>query len=323
MWLLSILILGTAPALPASPIGWFTTLWLGSDRPQPPPLVVTPPVRLLLDSPAQTPRIYCETRHVTHVHLPLRVGETIGELIAGDDPQMWAVGGVGTQVISVKPSGLARASTVAARTTDDRLFTLEVINLRPAHDLDPLLPLSEQEALARFREAMAHHRGFRNVILMLPEAQLQRHDNRRLDHKAESLAAAEAALAEERAALDQERHSWLAACRTRMQLAQQAYAQTIDTDYRVVWRRKGWFQPARRFPVAVFNDGAFTWVRLPPREGAHHVYAKTEAGAEVVNVVLENGLYRIDRVGVILEFRDQAKGDWRFRVLPLEAGHGR
>lgn len=258
-------------------------------------------------------QLYCKTKHLTSVILPLRTNETIATIGTGDDEKLWATEGLGTQVFTCKPSDLADKTTAKILTTEGRVFHFQLKNLTPSRDLFNWTTAEEEEAFEAYLKELATFDPYTVVILGFREDSLKKNE--------------ETILQQKRVALEQEIQEYKrlnmeikAAQVEQTNLAQKEsqarsriYASLVDFDaYEVRYKNR---KLKKKWPVhKVFNDGTFTWIQAPSEAPAFHVYELRDGKFELVNFELEDNLYRIDRVCSVLEFRDGPKGDWVFRV---------
>ncbi|MDJ0841807.1 MAG: TrbG/VirB9 family P-type conjugative transfer protein [Acidobacteriota bacterium] len=293
-------------------------------QPNYPKVSVWQPVTVHINDTHEVIQLYCKTKNLTNVHLPLTGPEVISEIMLGDDERVWSVHGKQTRVFTTKPSNLAWKTTAAVRTTAGKVYHFRLHNIAYTGEYKEFETREEQQA---FHAMLRKHQGYdpyHNVVVAYRDNQIPVQETARLEAMKQELEAglerlkrAEEALKAKESRMEQQFQE------QQVQFTRH-YAAGIDTDYRVQYKKRRWFWQKRkaRIKVRVFSDGTFTWIQLPKGVAGLHVYELRENGRyEVVNFVNRDNLYRIDRVANNLEFRNQAKGDWLFRVKKVT--HGR
>ena len=282
-------------------------------KPNYPKARIWPAVELEIGDEHEIIQLYCRTKQLTNVRLPLEPEETIQEIMIGDDQRIWSIHGHQSRWFTTKPSNLAFQTTAAIRTSRGKMFHFRLFNLSFDADLFEFETEEEQDAFLRLRTSYAGHDPYHNVVVRFREDSLAVSEAKRLAaleaRLQEALAKADARVR----AFEAEKRQMTETFNRRLTRKTREYAALVQADFKVRYKKRRY---KKRFPVEkVFTDGAFTWIQVHPSLEQFHLYEVKEDGSfEVVNFTNENNLYRIDRVCERLEFRNKAKGDWLFRV---------
>lgn len=256
--------------------------------------------------------LYCKTKELTSVILPLRGDEVISAIGTGDDEKVWQTGGMGSKVFTVKPSDLADKTSTTVRTTQGRVFHFRLQNLSPARDLYEWETEEETRAYVTYLEDMNKYDPYTVVVLGFRDNNLKVNEELLLQQKRAELDQQIVEYKNLNQRIELEKEKVKEQVIVEGQSRSRIYASLVDYHYDVKYKNK---KIQKKWDVQkVFNDGTFTWVEANPNAPAFHVYEVREGKFELANFELDGNLYRIDRVCASLEFRDGPKGDWVFRV---------
>ena len=285
---------------------------------------VWPPLAIEVRDEHDVVTLYCKTKQLTHVVLPLAEEEYIESIGTGDGEGIWSVAGKGSRAFTAKPSDLAHQTSAIVRTNRDRVFHFRLVNLAVSAELFQFTDPEEMEAFHRRQKEQSRFDPYYTVVLKMRENQLARQDERRLREKEKKLEAQIKKYQDQLKAQKAEKAAQDQKCARLLQDWTAEYAARVDPSYRVIYRKsrlkkmglphKTRELQKRPLVQRVFADEAFIWVTTTPKLPALHVYEVIGQEFRVVNVVLQGNLYRIDRIARTLEFRDQPKGDWLFRI---------